>query len=1176
MGFPTALAASETDYLATMQLASDAYLLTWGQNIIFTARVNQSSFDSSFATINYDTVGIGAFTDVLEGYTVWLSPTNDIRNAVRNGWWGRLRTNATATVLDVEWNSFIPSDNDFIFVTKDLRESTKTPFLSGSTWRMDFAISYHHPPPIIYNVPTWFFDLIEVDGTVDITIEPAAYAIADGATISSWALTSTDGGSQVSFDGGTGKAVIRFSEPGDYMPRITVTDSNGTTQFFTPYVKIAPVDLSSVIKVRFEDFSIAADTDSGWNMSMEFWDGVADVLDGTMCAVYMPHKTSGNRVLFCGRSRTEVADYTADGSGSATFNVDGLASIMNNINAVSWRYKDVASPDDFAEIKNVTPWRAIATYIRELTNINNTHSLELADITDDYRYISYFFQKGTMLDSLRAQMWSINLDFDFSSDGMFKLVRNLRYEDEADRVNLTNVINFEFKHYSGDERDEIMYSLERAHSKQVGKATAGCGWYNTTSKKVNFFAALTPVVQLARGTEQVVTDRQILKANLSQADAETEGNRRATNDFAAKQSLDTLNDIRLSGGFIGKMNPSVSDWYSHLITVFDGIRRITYSAAERWLCTGLTLSYDVEAGMPMIFPVFQIESDDLGFAGSIRNPLPLTFIDNPIMMPNAAFPTFDYDPSIDFPTGVQEGDEQPITQEDTNPVVGAQDPATMSVLNNSTLVCWSETRSQMTREFGQPAPAWFEIAPGALPSGYKIQMFAWNRAEDGGTGGYLIAHNDTILDPDTRVYYRRNVGSMEGWQETVLTDMLATMVNVTAKSAVIVYGRASEFISGDWRLDYLVASIDGGPANNGNDAGGVSLIPSSESGTHVDPVSNALGVYNEVEDWFEDNGLVADGGGKACNIEWPIPAGVTITKVKARVAIIRGTGSGGEKNASIGIDGTNYVTKPWLSLPNRQSDTMNTGDIEVAEATKIVIHNSKDRGAGDGYARIEGVFVEGGGLTGIGVTRWSDDSGLNFEGGKSVGDLTLGDGSFTRRKGGAVLAAKDENVKKSPLAGEAFLFNADQGGNAVGAGRIATALLKFGKDDDYLVALDATIGLQKVVNDVLTDITPNDGANDGFAVGPGALAMTSIDDDFIWFLGNFGGSVKLAYSTDLGTSWNFNSDPTSNATWVTANPRSSKMIYISDGSNILQSLDGGATLTVHASPIPNLTGVSAL
>jgi len=595
------------------------------------------------------------------------------------------------------------------------------------------------------------------------------------------------------------------------------------------------------------------------------------------------------------------------------------------------------------------------------------------------------------------------------------------------------------------------------------------------------------------------------------------------------------------------------------------------------LLTDLAIDYEIINGRIVLPATFQIESDDLGFAISIRNPLPLTFYPSPVMMPQPSMPTFDYDPTINFPTGAQEGDEQPVNQQDTSPIDGAQDPATMVVFNNSTLVCWSETRSQMTREFGNPVATWFAIEPGALPSGHKIQMFAWNRSEDGGTGGYLIAHNDTIASPDTRVYYRRNVGSMEEWSESVLTDMLATMVNVTAKAAVIVYGKFEQFISGAWIINFLAVGIDGGGNNNGisGDQGGISLEPSDSAGNpHTDPVSQSPGVYDEPNDRFF--GESGDDGGKACDISWDVPPGVTITEAKSHNVMRRGTGSGGEKRFGISIDGVRVASGNWGVTPNEQIAVLRAAGGPWPDPSRIIFHNSKDNGSGDGYVRIEGVRIEGGGLEDFVGTRFSTDRGEAFESAKSVGLMDLGDGSFTRRKGGAVLAAKSENVKRAPLAGEAFLFNADQG-SGVGAGRFATALLKFGSGDDYLIAPDGgAVGLYKVVNDVLTDITPNDGANNGFAVGPGALAMTSIDDDFIWFLGNFGGSVKLAYSTDLGTSWNFNGDPTSNATWVTANPRSSKMIYISDGSNILQSLDGGATLTSHTSPISNLTGVAAL
>ena len=1163
MPFPTALSSSEVDYLATMQFATDCYLLVWQQNVVFKALINQSTFATSFASITFDTVKKGAYTDALEGYTVWLSATDDIRAAE---WWGRLRADASATALSVEWNSFVPTDDYFIFVTKDIRESTKTPFLSGSTWLTDFAISYHAPPPIIYNIPTFFFALIDADGNADIAITPSAYAIADGATISSWALTTTDGGTQVSFDGGTGATVIRFTVAGNYMPRLTVTDSAGTTQWFAPYVVIEDSNLSSVVNLNFEDISIGADVQTGWNMTMPFWDGVQNILDGTMCAVYMPHNTSGNKVLFCGRSRTEDSDYTADGSGTVSFNVDGLASIMNNLNIISWRYKDVSAPDDFTEITNATPWRVIGTYIREMTNINNTHSLQFGDVTDDYVYISYFFQKGTLLDSLRDQLWSINMDFDFTSDGMFKLVRNLRYQTEAERAALVNVANFEFKHYSGDNADDIMYSLERDHSYQVGKAITGNGWYNTTAKTVTFFAALTPPVHPARGTEVTVTDRQILKADLARGAAETEGSRRARNDFAAKQSLDTLNDIKLPGGFVGKINPSVSDWYSNAITASNGIRLLTYTASDRWLLTGLSLNYDVELGQVTLDPIFQLESDDLGFAINIRNPLPTTFFDNPVMIPQAAFPTFAHDPSIDFPSGASDGDEQPVTQEDTNPLDAAQDPATMVTLNSSTLLVWSETQLSMTRTFGPTGMTWIDVTPPGLPAGHKIQQFAWDRFSDSGEGGYVIAHNEDINDPDTRVYYNKGVGTLAYWQETTITDMLATQVAPTGAGDVIIYGK---FQTSAPAGGYPVTLLSGGGRDLTGD-GNPDLLPSDEPGTHFAPVISARGFYDADNDKY----LGQDDGNDrpVCDIELATPPGLTMSAIQMTVEQITvSSASAPEKWKSIGLDGVHLVQSDFgltQTLPVNVPAGLFplTGDLLTFHASWWLKKSFGNR------CNIVGIRIDGTALADFAGTRYSTDNGDNFGGAQSVGLMSLDSGSLGTGFGGWTFVARDEQVRAAAIPGTSYLFDADQGDTA---GQYAKALQKFAKED-YLLAPDGgAIGLYKIVNNVRSNISPDIGGA-GIVVGRGGLTLSKKDTSFIWALMSFAGSVSLAYSVDLGENWNYNAAPTNNAIWIDANPRSTKQVYIADSASVWRADDGGATLTEYASPLAGLKGLAVL
>ncbi|HEB28743.1 MAG TPA: hypothetical protein ENI05_13440, partial [Porticoccus sp.] len=265
MGFPIVIPDAEVDYLSPMQFSSDCYLLVWKQNIVFQARVNQASFANTWTVMNYDN-SVGLYIDALIGHTVWISPTSDIRDYT---WWGRIRSNTTTSAFTLEWNSYQPNDNDYIFVTKDIRVSAKTPRKSGPLWLADWGNMYRHPSPIIGGVPTYMFGVLDEDGNAEITLAPSAQAIYPGATIAGWAL-DTDGGTEVSFDSGTGAAVIRYVTPGDYMPRLTVTDSNAQTQWFSPFVTIDDAEMSSAIKLKFDRVSIGANLNNGWNMTMPF------------------------------------------------------------------------------------------------------------------------------------------------------------------------------------------------------------------------------------------------------------------------------------------------------------------------------------------------------------------------------------------------------------------------------------------------------------------------------------------------------------------------------------------------------------------------------------------------------------------------------------------------------------------------------------------------------------------------------------------------------------------------------------------------------------------------------------------------------------------------------------------------------------------------------------------
>jgi hypothetical protein len=229
-----------------------------------------------------------------------------------------------------------------------------------------------------------------------------------------------------------------------------------------------------------------------------------------------------------------------------------------------------------------------------------------------------------------------------------------------------------------------------------------------------------------------------------------------------------------------------------------------------------------------------------------------------------------------------------------------------------------------------------------------------------------------------------------------------------------------------------------------------------------------------------------------------------------------------------------------------------------------------DRPVGTSYARIEGVQINGTITADHAATRVSYTLG-NYEPAVDVGLMDLGAGSFDIRYEQTALAASNEQVKVGIV--NFSYSNADQGNTP---SQYAKAIWKFGRTtDDYLLAPDGgSVGLYKIVSNVRTDITPNDGLNNGFVVGPGGLAMVNVDEDIIYFLGSFGGSIKLAYSTDLGATWNFNTVPTATATWLSVNPRSTGMLAITDDSSILYSSDGGVNFVTKPGPISGLQGIA--
>lgn len=1181
MGFPTAISDDRLDFLSGMEYAANVYLLVWGglnveKQIVMKAQINQSPIIGSFSELIFDqtdaTFDKGSDTDALEGYTVFLSETTDIRDSY---WSGRLRTDASPTTLFVELNEVEFADDDFIFILKDVRFATRHPLEVSGVPFIDVDIPFQQPPPAISEIDTDYFGkILDSVGSFDLVITPSATVITSGAAIDTWTL-DLDAGTEIAFNANTGAATIRYDTPGFYLPRWTVTDDNGNAQWFTPHVTIEDEALSSAVNLSVRGGSFNYSVTNGASGSVPFFNDLQNLLDRTHVAVYVDSKpdVGGSKIIFTGVIRTETARHDFDANhaniNTSVLQLEGIGAQMAKQANLSWLLENKASPATFYELKDATIWRVIASYLLFMTNLNNIHGLSFQETTNKYLFREFPVEESYVLTALENVMFTINAGFDYSMPGEIKLVRNAIFMNTSERNALTTIANWDMEHYYTKGRAGKLWSLDRSHTLLVGKTTLGAGFYNSTSNDVGLLVAKVPGVVAAGGGQSSEINSQILTADQTRDDAIIEFQQRAADGFAAEQDITTLKP-EISDVMATQIAPSLSQWHTHTIAAEDNIRGISYDTNTRWLMTDMSININVAEGRLATTPTFQEETADLGYGVNITTPPEPVEFNQPVLSPLLSVGNLGETPSLTLPTGFTPGiDDQPVGPEDMehgeakDPTITAQ---TLKVYNGSWALQWNASQVWLTSTMGRGKVFFEEVTPADLDASHTIQQCIWDPDSDSEFAGYIITNNGNISSPETNVHYNFAIGQVLWRAPVTLTDMLATMIQVNKKDECIIYGKFEQFQGASWSIDQL--------GGNGTEF----LEPSDLDAIGGAVHNQAPGVYNSSLDLYA--GQAGDRAGLGATIQFNLPPGATLSSILV-----------GVKHNNI-FPGPSTSEDSWVKDLYRNMALIAAGTPQTAArpgdgVTIYRFDGGFPSGVGDTY--LIHVSIRGGSfvhivdvqLNGTSVadhvgTRHSTDQGETFAAARDVGLMTLGDGSFDLQFNQKVLAGMDEKVRE---AGTPGTFYIDEANGAIEAGQYPKALLKFGRTvDDYLIAPDGgTEGLIKAIAGIgQTDITPNDGSSDGFVVGPGGLAMADASEDHIWDLANFGGSRKLAYTDDLGQTWNFNTDPTAAATWVTVNPRSIKQVYITDGSNILYSDNGGVNLISIPGPGANLLGIAVL
>lgn len=579
----------DTDELAIVQSGGyegSAYIVLSPQEPVFAARVNGAIPSViSFAQVMFDTVTTGAYTDVMEGMEVRISRTNDIRKAY---FIGRVRKSPTSTILYINETSKAIADNDFIWITDNYPVTIKKRYKTFLDWDLAFT----KPQPVVKNMDSAYVKLTTA-ATATFSFAPIGQSLAKGATIASYAW-SIPGATYDTGSASTQDITITVNTPYNQHGRLTITDSNGVTNWFV--FTLAAGDPNNpahtFFKLCHEPIPMTADWANGYSTNVLFWRGFDDALDGSRVTVVVDERFNGGTlddispVRFVGylkaNSTTIRGDQTHGQIKEASVEIASFLQIAGKIHFDPIAIRHDTTPTAWDQIDTPTPARATAHLLRHSTLLN-VCAMDFGTIDDTYFSGNANISDTSLMDAEKRVASEINVYVTQGGAGMLSFERDPRVMTDDDRdavpevtptpINLASVVN---------------YKMDYAAEEKIGSMEVGFAVFMTTLNTRYYLTAMSPASGFGEGEGQEQIPNQLLAANSDLEEAKIEAGQR-TGHLHAIANTQRVLDITFGSGW-GFINPSPGEWYTFEVDAEDDPRGVGIAATDRWLCLSKSMT----------------------------------------------------------------------------------------------------------------------------------------------------------------------------------------------------------------------------------------------------------------------------------------------------------------------------------------------------------------------------------------------------------------------------------------------------------------------------------------------------------------------------------------------------------------------------------------------------------
>ena len=736
--------------------AAQQFLALCPNTVVFRARVDQLSFDTAFASLEYTAVSAGAIGDVNAGMTVFLSKTASAKDAY---WRGRVRANDAGSVGDAdtifinETSTADIANNDYIIVVDDYDIHPVLAREFGIYYK-DFDHTFRQLPPIISGVNAAYAGFIDrVTNVLSISFSDTSAILAtQGATFSGYSWDFDDGTPASSL---IATPTVTFPE-GFRWISLTVSDLSGRSSTMRiPIWAFDPDDDTNWATYGMvQDFSgasINGQYRDGWNATITGFDNIANVLDRTACCIWTQEWYNGtegsivDNVEFVGRLRSEKDTSESNEQysllSSTEFEIEGPQQALARLAAPLIIMRNDLTPTVWDEISTLTSWRAIIYILLEHSTFFNRHSLSIESVGDaddnTFREITIRAQEQNLLDSVRKVAEGITGVFEMDARGRARLSRDAVYLTTAQRNSLTTVMNFDAQDASG-------WTVQAGIVPTIGQVNASGAAYWAEEDTVDPKLSWAPGEAQGDAPGKSTLAGQVLAS--STTDGQSELNQRAGHHLAALQPVPEL--TATMPGQYHIFYPSRAAWYTWTLPSSVSTGRRTYTTDDRWLLESITIDHDNARGLKQTQCIFKLETE--GAPGRQFRPI----FPGQIELAHPAWPPFEiYGSFPEFPGWI------PFDPEslDLSPYSFAYSPAAPSPpiapKDGNTALVW--TRNEVTEQGSlyltktllSSAPSYTDVTPIANK---EVRHALWQESSDGREVLCLIYDADT----DKSIVYR--------------------------------------------------------------------------------------------------------------------------------------------------------------------------------------------------------------------------------------------------------------------------------------------------------------------------------------------------------------------------------------------------------------------------------------